>query len=474
MIRSTMAALAAWAVVLAAHPSGQRARPAPDAAAATARYFASIRNDPGLVLAFLGEMPKGGDLHIHLSGAIYAESYLRWAAADNLCVAAATLAIVGGTCDVSAGRPPASTVVANNALYDQAIDAMSMRNWNRALRGHDHFFAAFEKFGPAALRIGEMLAEVTARAAADRVSYLELMVTPDNGLSAQKGVAAGWDADFERLRDKLLASNFGDVVAAASRRLDEAERRRGEVLRCGTPAAEAGCAVTVRYVAQVLRAAAPESVFAQMLGAFEIASREPRVVGVNLVQPEDMHVAIRDFSLHMRMLGFLHHKYPGVPLTLHAGELVDGLVPPEALRFHVTESIRVAGATRIGHGTAVMHETDPFALLREMASKRVLVEIALTSNDFILGITGPRHPLRTYLKFGVPVALVTDDAGVSRSSMTLEYRKAVEEQGVDYPTLKIMARNSIDFSFADAATRTRLRGELEAAFRRFETTRSVR
>ena len=34
---------------------------------------------------------------------------------------------------------------------------------------------------------------------------------------------------------------------------------------------------------------------------------------------------------------------------------------------------------------------------------------------------------RLDLKYGVPVALVTDDAGVARSTMTLEFRKAVEE-----------------------------------------------
>jgi hypothetical protein len=57
--------------------------------------------------------------------------------------------------------------------------------------------------------------------------------------------------------------------------------------------------------------------------------------------------------------------------------------------------------------------------------------------------------LRTYLAYGVPVALSTDDEGVSRSEMTLEYRKAVEEQGVDYRTLKTMARNSLEFAFVE-------------------------
>jgi adenosine deaminase len=212
-------------------------------------------------------------------------------------------------------------------------------------------------------------------------------------------------------------------------------------------------------------------VFAQMLAGFEIASKDPRVVSLNLVQPEDLPVAVRDFSLHMRMLDYLHGMYPDVPIALHAGELVDGLVPPEALRFHVAESVRVGHARRIGHGAAVMYENDALGLLTEMAAKRVLVEIALSSNDMILGVRGTRHPLRTYLQFGVPVTLVTDDAGVARSSLTLEYRRAVEEQGVDYPILKTMARNSIDFSFADAATKTRLRTELDAAFRRFESKR---
>ena len=100
--------------------------------------------------------------------------------------------------------------------------------------------------------------------------------------------------------------------------------------------------------------------------------------------------------------------------------------------------------------------------------RTVLVEIALTSNDVILGVKGKRHPLRTYLKYGVPVALVTDDPGVARSSLTLEFLKAVDEQGLDYGTLKRMVRNSLEFSFADAATKTRLRKELEEAFRAFE------
>ena len=414
-------------------------------------------------------MPKGGDLHNHLSGAVYAESYLSWAADDTVCLATATMSIVPAPCDASAGRPPAATVLQNSVLFNQAIDAMSMRHWDASLNGHDHFFATFGKFGPASAKTGDMLAEVAARAAAEHVSYLELMLTPDGGVGTAHGLAAGWDSDFANMRDRLLAAGFRDAVVSAARgRLDQAEARERELLTCGTSQPDPGCRVTIRYISQVSRAGVRESVFAQMLAGFEVAAADPRVVGINLVQPEDDPAAVRDFSLQMSMLDFLHRLYSGVKITLHAGELVEGLVPPETLRFHMRESVRVGHALRIGHGAGVMYEDDPFELLKELATKRVLVEIALSSNDLILGIKGSRHPLRTYLKYGVPVALVTDDAGVSRSTMTLEYRKAVEEQGVDYRTLKQMARNSIDFSFADPATRTRLRADLDSAFRAFE------
>jgi adenosine deaminase len=130
--------------------------------------------------------------------------------------------------------------------------------------------------------------------------------------------------------------------------------------------------------------------------------------------------------------------------------------------------VRKGHAARIGHGADAMLEDDPYSLMRELASKRVLVEIALTSNDAILGVKGARHPLRTYLQYGVPVALTTDDYGVARSSHTLEWLKAAQEQGLDYLTMKRMIRNSIEYAFVDAPTKTKLRQSLENAFRQFE------
>jgi hypothetical protein len=125
-----------------------------------------------------------------------------------------------------------------------------------------------------------------------------------------------------------------------------------------------------------------------------------------------------------------------------------GLVPPEGLRFHIRESVERGHAERIGHGVDVMNEDHPIDLLRELAGRNVLVEICLTSNDLILGLKGDAHPLPIYLRYGVPVALATDDEGVSRSDMTHEYLRAVQTYDfLGYKDLKRMARMSLEHSF---------------------------
>ncbi|MFN2315808.1 MAG: adenosine deaminase, partial [Gemmatimonadales bacterium] len=310
--------------------------------------------------------------------------------------------------------------------------------------------------------------EVSARAASQQVSYLELMHTADGGASAALGRSVGWTDDLAVMRERLLAGGLRDSLAAARRDLDAAEARHRELLRCGTATADPGCAVTVRYLYQVARGRPLAEVFGQILMGFELTQADPRVVGLNLVQPEDHPVPMGDYQRHMAIIGWLHTAYPKVRVTLHAGELAEGLVPPEGLRFHIREAVEVAQAERIGHGVAVMHEADALGLLSLMAERRVLVEIALTSNDVILGVRGERHPLRTYLRHGVPVTLVTDDEGVARSSLTQEYRRAVEEHDLDYLTLRQMARNSIALSFVEDPEKQRLLRELDAAFVRFE------
>jgi adenosine deaminase len=163
--------------------------------------------------------------------------------------------------------------------------------------------------------------------------------------------------------------------------------------------------------------------------------------------PEDWYVPIHDFNQHMAMMDYLHGVYPGVHITLHAGEIAAGLVKPEDLSFHIRASVERGHAERIGHGVDVMLEKDPIGLMKEMAARNVLVEINLTSNDEVLGISGAEHPLPIYMKYGVPVALSSDDEGVSRSDMTHEYLRAVESYRLTYTELKRMTRQSLEHSF---------------------------
>ena len=431
----------------------------PSAEQRTARYMESIRQQPSLLLAFLREMPKGGDLHNHLAGAIYAEDLIDFAADSNFCVDRTTSALIAPPCDDSCAKftnkPAVRCAYGDHILYNSIVDAWSMRNWlpgNES--GHDHFFATFDKFFPAAhIHTGEMIVKAAQQAAADHLQFLELMHTADGSAAVQLAKQVGWDDHLPQLRDKLLAAGLKDVVAAASRTLDADEAKTRAGLKCGLPDADPGCEVTVRYLYQVLRGLAPEQVFAQMLTGFELAQSDPRFVGLNLVMPEDWYVPMHDFELHMKMLDYLHEIYPKVHISLHAGELAMGLVPPEGLTFHIRDSIERGHAERIGHGVDVANEHDPIGLLREMAARKVLVEICLTSNDVILGVKGDDHPLPLYVRYGVPVALSTDDEGVSRTDLTHEYLRAVQTYDfINYTQLKRMARQSLEQSFLPGAS----------------------
>ena len=418
----------------------------------TARYFESIRKSPPQQWAFFLQMPKGGDLHSHLSGAVYAESYIRWAAESGDCINTTTMFASLPPC--TTGQVPVANALTSGTLYRQLVDAWSMRNWQfSGQSGHDHFFDAFAKFGVATYnQSGRMLAEAVVRAARGHVLYVEFMLTPDGTptgvLSSQIGDKVGWDGDPASTLNKLKSNAIDAAVPLSIKNLNDTEAEKDRLLKCGTPQSDPGCTVVIRYVSQVARGGALGPVFAQMVTGFALANDpNSKFVGVNLVQAEDALPSMQNFSLHMQMLQFLRPRYPKAHLTLHAGELAAGLVPPEGLSFHIRESVITAGAARIGHGVAIMHENESYELLKEMARRKVLVEICLSSNDLILGISGPQHPLKTYIQYGVPVALATDDEGVARSEISREYLKAAEEQGLGYIQLKAMARNSLEYAF---------------------------
>lgn len=438
----------------------------------TSTYFDSIRNNPLLLEAFLREMPKGGDLHNHLSGAVYAEHYIQMAAADKLCVSKQTMSFAPPPCDTGHGLVAAADVQNDSVLDRELIDALSMRAFqpHEYESGEDHFFDTFGKFRlVSSVHTGEMLAEVAARAGHQNQSYLELTLGLDR-ISAALGTKVGWDDDFERMAGKLAEAGINDAVAQTKAALDRAEQQKDQILGCRGAHPDLGCKVTIRYIYEVYRGTPREQVFAEIMAGFLMAHEgDRRFVSVNPVMPEDGYTSMNDYQLHMRIFAYFHKLHPGVHLTMHAGELAPGLVPPQGLRFHIRQAVEIAGAERIGHGVDVMQEDRPIDLLKEMAQKHIAVEICLTSNDQILGIAGDHHPFPIYMKYGVPVVIATDDEGVARSDPTHEYLRAAQTYGLSYADLKKLVHNSLQYSFADPELKAKLLQDLDTRFNEFES-----
>ncbi len=440
--------------VAAAAPAGSTGAEA----RATQAFNQAVADSPLALHAFLESMPKGADLHMHLSGAVYAETFLDEAAQDNVCVDPAALAFdrtaPHGSCkpgEVS-GAP---ALEADNHLRDSLIDSFSMRGFvpSAGITAHDQFFATFGRFGGLGREhTADWLDEVATRAARQNEQYLEVMDTPDLKAAEALAEKLGYDSDFAKYQADLLKAGLDASLQPTRDAMtrDEKERRTRE--HCGQSDATPACAVTIRFLFQVLREQQPADVFAQVVFAFELARADKRVVGLNFVQPEDGYLSMRDYALQMSMLDAMHRLYPEVHISLHAGELAAGLVPPVGLTFHIRSAVEQGHAERIGHGVDIMYERDPALLLKEMADRHVLVEINLTSNDIILGVSRENHPLPEYLKAGVPIALSTDDEGVSRIDLTHEYVRAAETYHLGYLQLKQMARASLEHSFLPGAS----------------------
>ena len=161
------------------------------AAERTVQELEQVRDNPLALRDFLKRMPKGADLHNHLDGAVYAETFIRVGADDELCIDTVGEGILEVAADQVRSRARAGLrgrrrsshgrVQEPEALYDELVNSFSMRGFvpSEAVTGHDHFFGTFAKFGGTDPRhTGEFLDEVSARAAAQNEQYLELMETP--------------------------------------------------------------------------------------------------------------------------------------------------------------------------------------------------------------------------------------------------------------------------------------------------------
>jgi adenosine deaminase/adenosine deaminase CECR1 len=258
-------------------------------------------------------------------------------------------------------------------------------------------------------------------------------------------------------------SDFMDGDAATKEKIDNYVKTL-EDMAAGIDDA----AFKLRFQAYASRNNTPANVFSSLYSAFAAVKASNLIVGVNIVGPENGHVAMRDYSLHMQMFRFLNQRFPGVKLSLHAGELVLGMVPPEGLKSHIREAVEIAMADRIGHGVDIAHETDADELLEVLKERKVAVEVNLTSNAFILGVRNEAHPVQVFRSQNVPFVISSDDPGVSRNNLSNEYLLFIVRYRPSYDELKRVAYNSIRYSFLNESEKADEFKSLDKRFAAFE------
>lgn len=413
-----------------------------------AQLFQQLKSNPQALRLFLLKMPKGGELHYHWDGSSYPENMAFDARKSTFCF---NQKIVGVEQDnkFCAEKNRLSNIANNADLYQEITNDWSLTtNFANRVETNRHFFQFFLGTEPVVAKYsGQMLADEMTRAANQNEDYMEIVYILDLPQMLLLGSQLDYNPNLAVMYKNLLATGTSslvdDISSATSHYYQQAQR----AMHCGTSAAKKGCRVKVRFLFSAMRNFAPATVFAQLGIAFQVAEKNPLVLGIDLVGPESDYHSSRDYTEQMKMIRFYHKLYPTVHVRLHAGELSLQDAPPNFMRYHIDQAINIAGAERIGHGVDIAYETNGLAVLREMAKKHICVEQLLTSNEKLLDVKGNEHPLPLYLRFHVPVVLSTDDEGILRTTLTNEFYKAVTRYNLSYAQIKQMVRNVATYSF---------------------------
>ncbi|MEL6301455.1 MAG: adenosine deaminase [Pseudomonadota bacterium] len=217
-------------------------------------------------------------------------------------------------------------------------------------------------------------------------------------------------------------------------------------------AAETG--VTVRLQLMVLRFAPNAEDRLRELYTFALENRD-LYVALNMAGREDDDKGhprrFLETYREMRHLGAL-------PLSIHAGEV-------DEPNDHVRDTL-LLGASRIGHGLNLITDDE---LMIDMRYGPYLVEINLISNlllEYVVDYS--QHPFPEFLRTGIPVALSTDDRGMWDSTLTDEFFVGVKEYDLTWEEIKLMGRNSIQFSFVEDPVKERLLERFNQKMKAFE------
>jgi adenosine deaminase/adenosine deaminase CECR1 len=431
---------------------------------------------------FFSMIPKGGDLHHHYSGSIYAETYLDWTDAANRWIDKSTLKISDVTdpnCDFTDPKCCCISVKQLRSkkelreLYRKLLTLWSDKDYknhyHQQLPPDTNFFNTFSYFGAIFKHYNESYSEgliiLRDRAIKENISYIETMIRPVGYSYEDKS----FDESIRKTTNHKVISSLLDELSSKIDAGDEFIKKIDEFIK-RIENSHKGVDTDqfmIRYQTYASRNGSPSSVFSSLYSAFKAVKKSKLLVGVNFVGEENGVVAIADYNLHMQMFAYLKKKFPDVNIALHAGELTLGMVRPENLKFHISQAINIAGAQRIGHGVDLPYEEEAINLLNQIKEKAA-VEINFTSNEFILGVKGSEHPYLIYHAYDVPIVISTDDSGVSRNNLSGEYVLLATRYKPSYRTVKKYVYNSIKYSFLPESDKKLLTNSLDVRFEKFE------
>ena len=261
--------------------------------------------------------------------------------------------------------------------------------------------------------IARITREAVMDASSDGVRYLELRFTP---------VALS----------RLQGFSYGEVIDWVLQSAADASRDYG---------------VLTRLIVSVNRHEPVE--IAEQVIRQAIDRRQGGIVGIDLAGSES------DFSA-LPFLGILREaKQSGLHLTVHAGEWSGPA--------NVREAIEILQADRIGHGVHVVDDPNVLALAAERGT---FFEVCVTSNIQSGSIAATQqHPLPRMIAAGLNTTINTDDPGISRITLTDEYRIAMEELGLTQATISACVLNGALGSFLTLPERQALLLELESGLK---------
>lgn len=353
--------------------------------------FESAKNSSPELIAFLQKMPKGADLHNHLDGTIFSENILKSAIDNSLNYNIKSGLFTNN--NIGNNIVPVTELISTPRLYQSFREDYSVRGWQAANGvGREDFFAVFGRIGSSGHGERKMLADVVKRSQYQNIQHQELIapVVPARVRRVFSDNLNNFDindldASFEQVSSLVTRPDIRNAIRAQIDGWEKyAFKQNDQTIGSEVP--------SLRYIAYVIRLGSLKDFFISTVTGFSAITADERIVSLTLVAPEDLPDANNYFDDHMKILNFLWGKMGQPPMTLHAGELTMQDATPESMRERIRQSINKGHAKRIGHGVSVAWERDVDGLLKEMAASKILVEICLTSNEIILGVSGKDHP----------------------------------------------------------------------------------